>query len=203
MIAAIIVAAGRSSRMGVSKALLPHVEPRTTFVRYLINTMHQGGASPVLVVTRPADDELDREVSAAGGELVRNLQADAGQLSSLLAGLTRASADPRLTGVLLCPVDVPLVNSSTVMRLIALADQSTAVILRATHGGIHGHPVLFKREVFDELRATDSAAGARAVVRADPARVLDVEVDDPGVTIDVDTPADYERLFGRPAAVRR
>ena len=116
MIAAIILAAGRSSRMGVNKALLPHVEPPTTFVRYLINTMQQGGASPVLVVTRPADDQLDREVSAAGGELVRNLHADAGQLSSLLAGLTRASTDPRVTGVLLCPVDVPLVSSSTVMR---------------------------------------------------------------------------------------
>ena len=68
---------------------------------------------------------------------------------------------------------------------------------------MHGHPVLFKREVFAELRAADSAVGAKAVVRANAARVLDVEVDDPGVTIDVDTPADYERFFHRQAPLRR
>ena len=62
--------------------------------------------------------------------------------------------------------------------------------------------MLFKREVFDEL-AADSTLGAKAVVRADPVRVLDVDVDDPGVTIDVDTPADYERLFGCQAPLRR
>jgi CTP:molybdopterin cytidylyltransferase MocA len=56
--------------------------------------------------------------------------------------------------------------------------------------------VLFKREVFDGLRTADPRLGARAVVRADPARVLDVDVGDPGVIVDIDTPEDYARLFG-------
>ena len=203
MIAAIIVAAGRSTRMGISKPLLPHVDSRTTFVRYLINTVREGGAAPVLVVGRSEDHQLYREVLSAGGQLVPNPDADAGQLSSLLAGLNAASANVRVSGVLLCPVDVPLIRSSTVSRLIDLAGHETAAILRATHAGMHGHPVLFKREVFAELRAADSAVGAKAVVRANAARLLDVEVDDPGVTIDVDTPADYERFFHRPAPLKR
>jgi molybdenum cofactor cytidylyltransferase len=56
--------------------------------------------------------------------------------------------------------------------------------------------VLFKRAVFDELRAADPDVGARAVVRADRSRVRDVEVDDPGVALDIDTPDDYFRAFG-------
>jgi molybdenum cofactor cytidylyltransferase len=70
--------------------------------------------------------------------------------------------------------------------------------VRASYRGVHGHPVLFKRAVFDELRAADPHVGARAVVRADPARVRDVEVNDRGVTLDIDTPEDYFRAFGQP-----
>jgi len=57
--------------------------------------------------------------------------------------------------------------------------------------------VLFTRVVFDELRRADSSTGARSVVRADPGRVRDVEVGEAGVTIDIDTPDDYLRAFGR------
>jgi molybdenum cofactor cytidylyltransferase len=183
--------------MGMSKALLRHTDPETTFVSYLIHAVHQAGAS-AFVVGRPGDEQLYREVNAAGGVFVTNPGADAGQLSSLIAGLNAASVDPQVTGVLLAPVDVPLITPGTVARLIASAARSSAAIVRVTHSGRHGHPVLFKRELFDELRLADPSVGAKAVVRADPARVLDVDVDDPGVTLDVDTPADYERLFGRP-----
>ncbi|HXG55244.1 MAG TPA: hypothetical protein VNJ03_07665, partial [Vicinamibacterales bacterium] len=72
-----------------------------------------------------------------------------------------------------------------------------AAILRATHANRHGHPVLFMREVFEELRKADPSVGAKAILRSRPDRVLNVEVDEAGVIMDVDTPADYERLFGR------
>lgn len=62
--------------------------------------------------------------------------------------------------------------------------------------GRHGHPVLFGRALFDELRRADPDVGARAVVRAEPGRVLDVEIDAPGVLRDVDWPSDYAALFG-------
>ena len=197
MIVAIIVAAGRSSRMGTSKALLPHTDPRTTFVRYLIKTFKAGGVGDAFVVGRGDDPKLYGEVISAGGQFVANEDADAGQLSSVLAGLDRATADPRVAGALLAPVDVPMITPGTVARLIAAAADSDAAIVRAAYRGRHGHPVLFKRAVFRELHSADAHIGAKAVVRADPRRVLDVEVDDPGVTMDVDTPADYERLFGR------
>jgi molybdenum cofactor cytidylyltransferase len=72
---------------------------------------------------------------------------------------------------------------------------SSAPIVRAVHGGRHGHPVIFKRRVFDALRAADPSVGAKEVVRS--AGIEDVEVDDPGVLTDVDTPGDYVRVFGK------
>ena len=68
--------------------------------------------------------------------------------------------------------------------------------MRPSVGGRHGHPVVFARSMFDELRAADPAVGAKAVVRAHAANAIDVAVDDAGACQDIDTPEDYERLIG-------
>jgi molybdenum cofactor cytidylyltransferase len=115
-------------------------------------------------------------------------------LTSILAGLD--SLDAAVSAAVVMPVDVPMVSASTIRRLVEVASADGVSIARATYRGRHGHPVLFARAVFDELRRADPAVGARAAVRADPARVRDVDVDEPGVTIDIDTPDDYFRAFG-------
>jgi molybdenum cofactor cytidylyltransferase len=67
--------------------------------------------------------------------------------------------------------------------------------VRAVHAGRHGHPVLFGRAVFGELRHADPATGAKAVVRAHAADVLNVDVPDPGVLLDIDLPEDYDEMI--------
>jgi molybdenum cofactor cytidylyltransferase len=89
-------------------------------------------------------------------------------------------------------VDVPRVSAAAVRTLATRASESSAPILRAVHGGQHGHPVIFKRAVFEALHQADPSRGARDVLRAFP--VEDVEVGDAGVTEDVDTPEDYDRM---------
>ena len=199
MIAAVILAAGHSSRVGRSKALLPHRDGGTSLVRHAITQAKSAGLKTVIVVGREGDAELEREVAVAGGTFIANPEPDRGQLSSLLAALDALGSDELIVdGVLVLPVDVPLVSGGVLRAVVLAAEGTAAPIVRAAHHGVHGHPVVFKREIFDELRAADPALGAKAVVRADPARVVDVEVNDPAVLADVDTPADYERLFGRP-----
>ena len=195
MTAGVILAAGRSARMGRPKGLLRHVPTGDTFVSYLVGTARTVNLDPVFVVGRAADDALAAEVRRSGASLLVNGDPDRGQLSSILVGLDaaqRAGAD----ALVVMPVDVPLLTSAVLHAVIAAAATTDAAIVRACHRGRHGHPVLFKREVFDELRSADLSIGARAVVRADPRRVKDVEVDDPGVTFDIDTPDDYRRAFG-------
>lgn len=182
--------------MGRPKALLPHIDPTRTFLAHLIESARIADSAPVLVVGRRDDFLTHTAAVAAGGIFVPNDAADQGQLSSLIAGVNAAEAG-HADGVIVLPVDVPLVSAAVIRRLIELSSVSDALILRATHHGRHGHPVLFKNALFEELRTADPSIGAKAVVRRVPARVQDVEVEEPGVTVDVDTPEDYERVFGR------
>ena len=197
MVPAVILAAGRSLRMGRPKALLQCPGTSHTFVRQLAGALFDGGVTDVLVVGRPEDDELRAEVDALSvpARFVTNPDADLGQLSSLLAGL-RAADRPGVRGLLVAPVDVPLVCASTVTTLLTRFQSASAPIARAVHRGVHGHPVIFGRVVFAELGRADPEVGAKAVVRAHEASILNVEVDDPGVVRDVDTPQDYRRLMG-------
>jgi molybdenum cofactor cytidylyltransferase len=176
--------------MGRSKALL-QIGDRT-FVRRILDTLREAHIAEVVVVVRPGADEVAREIAAAGyGRAVENPAPDRGQLSSLLTGLDAvdtAAAD----GVLVTLVDVPLVTAPSVEVLVARAAASAAPIVRAVHNGRHGHPVIFGRAVFGALRQADPAAGAKAVLHA--YAVEDVEVDDPGVVRDFDTPSDYASL---------
>lgn len=195
---AIVLAAGSSSRMGRSKALLPCSPEGPTFVARIAGTLREAGIGDVLVVGRADDRVLQEHVQSFSppGTFVVNPDPARGQLSSLLAGLDAAhDAD----GVLVWPVDCPLVRAGTLTAILTRAAARGAPLARPVRGGRHGHPVFFHRAVFVDLRSADPEVGARAVVRARAGEVLDVEVNDPGILADIDTPADYDALMEGPS----
>ncbi len=179
------------------KALLACGAGGPTFVRRLAQAFCDGGLPEALVVGRPDDAALRAEVESLGvaARLVENANADAGQLSSLVAGL-QAADRPGIRAVLVAPVDSPLINAETVRAVVSAFDASHAPIVRARYHERNGHPVLFARALFHELRHADPAVGARAVLRAHAGQILNVDVEDPGVVTDVDTPDEYRRTFG-------
>ena len=198
MIPGLILAAGRSLRMGRSKALLQVPHTSKTFVAQIAATLLAGGVPDAIVVGRPDDEALRVEVERlqASVRFVENRAADlGGQLSSVIAGLNAAD-HPGTRAILVTPVDLPLITAPTVAALLTAFGEGTAPVVRATHRGRHGHPVVFGRAVFAALRHADPALGAKAVLREN--FVADVEVDDGGVLRDIDTPEDYERLLGNP-----
>jgi molybdenum cofactor cytidylyltransferase len=199
MIPGVILAAGWSSRMGTSKALLRAGPAGQTFLRQLAGALLSGGVADVLVVGRPEDEPLAREVAAlselgTAARFIVNPRAAEGQLSSMLAGLNAADK-PGVTGILVAPVDAPLIRSDTVSALLAVFRARGAPIVRATYRGRHGHPVIFGRAIFNELRRADPEIGAKMVVRAHQEMAVDVDLDDPAVLHDIDSPEDYERVF--------
>jgi molybdenum cofactor cytidylyltransferase len=198
VIAALILAAGRSSRMGRAKALLP-AGPGETFLSKLTRAMRDGGADYTLVIGRPEASDVRAEVEKPGGgaRFIVNPDPDRGQLSSLIAGLDAAS-DSGTQAVLVALVDMPLVRAETVARVLQVFAATGAPIVRASFEGRHGHPVVFARSLFDELRRADPAIGAKDVLRAHAHEIVDVAVADVGAVEDVDVPEDYVRVFGRP-----
>jgi len=195
-VAAIILAAGDSTRMGRPKALLADPDGRP-FVARLVRALAGAGCHPVVVVTGRDHDAI---AAALGDDrlpvdpvVVNNPAPARGQLSSLWVGLDAADAAV-VDAVLVTLVDVPLVRESTVRRVVEAWSRSRAPIVRPAIGDRHGHPVLFDRAVFGELRAAPPAEGAKAVIRADAGRIVDVPVDDEGCLVDVDTPEEYEAI---------
>ena len=197
VIAAVILAAGESSRMGRPKALLPDAEGRP-FVARLVRTFAAAGVPAVTVVTGSQHAAIASAISADGGaaiaSLVNNPNPQRGQLSSLWAGL-EASDRPEVDALLVTPVDIPLIDEATIRRVIHAWEQSRAPVVRPVVGVRHGHPVLFDRAVFDDLRRAPLDGGARTVVHAYADRVVNVSVDDTGCIADVDTPGEYEELM--------
>lgn len=195
-LAGVMLAAGASQRMGQPKAGL-RFEGKTFFARVL-EGLTAASLDPIVVVVGA------HRAAVTPGLLslytIVNRDPSRGQLSSLKLALRYLSTPGgSATGVVVALVDHPLVAGSTVAALVQAAQAADQPIIVPSYRGRRGHPVVFMRDVWDELLATPDGLGARAVVRRDPRRVCDVPVDDPGILVDVDTPADMEALATRTA----
>jgi molybdenum cofactor cytidylyltransferase len=195
VIPAIVLAAGRSTRMGRAKATLP-LDERDTFLSRIVRTFLSAGVDDVVVVVGHDAEAIVGSLAASGlrARVIVNEDYDRGQLSSLVAGLGVVDR-PGVTAVLVTLVDVPLVSTDTVRTVVERYRRTRAPIVRPTSGTRHGHPLLIDRSVFAELRAADPSAGAKPVVRAHATAAGDVEIADEGAFIDIDTEEDYLRLL--------
>jgi molybdenum cofactor cytidylyltransferase len=198
VVRAVILAAGASSRMGRPKAALPMRYGGDTFVSRVIRTCLASGLPDIVVVTGAHDDAVQRAMGRPHRAVrrVHNPAWQSGQLSSLLAGLGDRD-DPRLEALLLTLVDAPFITEDTYRRVLHTWRTTRAPIVRPARGDVHGHPVVFDQAVFEELRRADPNVGAKAVVRARAADIVNVAVEDEGAFVDVDTADDYESSLER------
>ncbi len=186
--AGVVLAAGASRRMGRAKALL-QLGPQS-FIEHLTGALRAGGCAPVMAVVSEPLRERVAGLLDAGVRLVVNPHPERGQISSLRCALD-ALADDR--GLLVVLVDQGCIQAATVAAVRrALARAPLAVARRA---GRPGHPTAFGAAIHDRLRGPEADNGARALVEALAAtgRVAWVEVDDPGVTRNLNTPNELAR----------
>jgi nicotine blue oxidoreductase len=192
MIAGIVLAGGASRRMAQAKALLKAGEE--TFLERAIRILRAGGCEEVVVVLNEPDAQVSDLTSGAGGLSAPGAGSHSEQIDSLRAGLRALPREAE--AVVVMPVDHPLVRPTTVALLIGAYRSARPAIVRAVYRGRHGHPVLFASSIFEELLHGPRSEGARSVIRAHQESTAEVEVDDRGVVIDVDTPEDYEKYIG-------
>jgi molybdenum cofactor cytidylyltransferase len=193
VIPAIVLAAGRSSRMGRAKATLPLGES-DTFLTRIVRTLLDAGVDDVVVVVGHEAEAIVSSFAASGlpARFAVNPEYDRGQLSSLIVGLGIVDR-PGIVAALVTLVDVPLVSAATVRAVIDCYRRTRAPVVRPTSGARHGHPLLIDRALFNELRAADPAGGAKSIVRAHATAAGDLAVDDEGAFTDIDTVEDYRR----------
>ncbi len=191
MIAAIIPAAGRSSRMGSPKAVLRLGE--TTFLGAILEAARRVGLDPRIVVLAEGDDKPLQGIDLGDVTVTRTHNLAAGPIGSIQAALAAVANQP-VEAALVWHVDRPHVRAATVAKLVRRFRRGDCPIVVPSYGGRRGHPVIFGRAVFGELLQVPSGEGARAVVRRSADRVAVVPVDDPAVLESIDTREAYEAL---------
>jgi len=207
MLAAVILAAGESSRMGTPKALLPFptAEKETadfaevsnshgvakTFLGHLLEVSKHPQIGVRRVVVGGHAEAIRAAFPQLGAELVLNQNWQRGQLSSLKAAIYSLSG-AKVSGATVFLVDHPLVTRRLVDTLIRKFQESGAPVVVPTCGERRGHPVIFSAAVFPELLGAPEDIGARAVVRAHAGEVTHVETDEEGILLNLNTPESLE-----------
>lgn len=189
MIAAVVLAAGLSRRMGQAKLLMP-VGGRA-IVRYVVESVLAGGVDSVWVVTGPDVERIEAALAGLEVQIAVNPAPEEGQAGSLRAGI--AALPTSVEAVLIALGDQPSLAPAIIPALLAARRTSPKLIVAPRYRDGQGNPVLFKREIFPELLRLTGDQGARPILQKEPARVEWVELDLP-MPPDVDTLDDYEKI---------
>jgi molybdenum cofactor cytidylyltransferase len=186
-VAAILLAAGKSRRMGCCKQMLPLGERKV--IDRCLDALVAGGADEVVVVVSEEGQDVAEAVRAYPARFVINTAVDGDMASSVRVG--RDALTTAASGVIVLPGDYPLVSAGTISSLIEEHAASPDSIVIPCHDGRRGHPLLFPRTIMNGLT---KSLTLRDLVRGNPDRISCVNVADPGVLYDMDTPEDYQRI---------
>lgn len=189
--AAIVLAAGRSSRMGSHKLLLPL--GGRPLVQRAVGAALASQAHPVLVVLGYAAEQVRAALPGGRYSIIENPRYADGMATSLRAGI--AALQEEVMGVVVLLADQPLLTSAHVNLLLAAAETSPGTPVAASFGGRRGNPVYFPRALFHELAAVEGDEGGRSVLARHLSELRLVELEPVEAALDVDQPGEYEALL--------
>lgn len=189
MICAIVLAAGRSSRMGVQKLLLPFGE--RSVITHIVDQLLAISIDRVHVVVGYQVERIRRELSDRPVSIVENTQYEDGMLSSVRTGLR--SVPQQCQAVMVALGDQPSISSELVKQMLQAFATSNKSILVPLYKGKRGHPILFSTIYRDDILAHYDDTGLRGLLIAQPDSVFELPVTTPTVLSDMDVPEDYRR----------
>jgi len=189
-VAAVILAAGRSNRMGAFKPLLPF--GKQTVIESTINYLRQGGVETIVVVLGHRAEEVQAQINHLKVVCALNRDPESEMNASIAVGVGTLPADAKAT--LIAPADHPGVPSMVVSEVIEAWQHGAALVI-PTWQNRGGHPVLVDLRYREELQNLDPNRGLRALFEAHPDKVQRLPVDSPYVARDMDTWDDYAALY--------
>lgn len=187
MIWAVVLAAGRSRRMGTQKLLLPF--GGITIVESVVGAALEASLQGVVVVLGADEERVRAKLAPSAVTFAVNEDWERGMFSSVRAGFE--ALPEKATAAVVMLGDQPFVKPETIDELVARHRETRRGIVLPAHDGQRGHPVLIDTKFKGEILALGPEATLRDVVRAHADDVLEVEIDDPDVLRDIDTPEDY------------
>ena len=189
-VAAIILAAGRSTRMGGPNKLLAELAGKK-LVRIAAEQALASKASEVIVVTGHQAELVEQALVGLKVKFVRNPDFAGGLASSVKAGI--AAVADNADGAIVCLGDMPLIDAALIDRLIeAFAPDRGHLITVPVAEGRRGNPVLWSRRFFKELMTLDGDTGARHLITKHTEAVSEVPVEGDSAFLDIDTPQGLE-----------
>ena len=195
MIVAVVLSAGESSRMGRPKALLP-IDGQT-FIERIVAALKQPKVGRIIVILGHNARELQSKISHLPVEILINTDYKLGQLSSLQLAVRYLQPDLDCDGMLVHLVDHPYLAPALVEEMIRRFYETKKRIIVPKFHGKRGHPVIFSNALFDEILSAPMEEGAKAVVNAHRAETLEIETEEEGIAVDIDTPELYQQHVRR------
>ena len=194
-IGALLLAAGRSRRMGGPNKLLAEVDG-TPMVAHVARRLLASRARPIVAVLGNQADEVEAALGKLPVEKIRNPEFAGGLSTSLKRGI--AALPPDLDGALICLGDMPLVTGRHLDRLIAAFNplEGRAIIV-PTRRGKRGNPVLWSKRFFPEMAELAGDVGAKHLIGEHAELVREIEMDDDAILVDIDTPEALDALRQR------
>ena len=192
MIGGIILSAGESKRMGEPKALLKI--GKTIFVNHIIEVLCGANIKEIVTVLGHNYKQILENINRDNTEIVINYNYKEGQLSSLISGL-EFFQEKDVEGVIVCLVDHPLLSENLVKSMVDAFKMSGKKIVVPVYRGKRGHPVIFSRSIFEQIRNASPEVGAREVLWKNKNDVFELETDDESVLIGINTPEDYKKFI--------
>jgi len=190
-LAVAILSGGESRRMGTPKALLPY--HGKTFVEQLLEVTRHPRVGMRRIVLGAHVEEIRKVLGDDAANVVVNQDWQKGQLSSIQAAIRSLPAGGT-EGLILCPVDHPIIPAALVAKLIEAFDASEKAIVLPTYRGKRGHPVIFRATLYDELLAASAQVGARQVVWAHAPEVVEVATEEEGVVLNLNDPETLRKV---------
>jgi len=185
---ALILAAGRSSRMGSLKPLLPLGDH--TLIERAVQLFRGIGISRIVVVLGHEKEKILPVMDRLGVEPVINPRSNEGMFSSIQAGVRRL--DHSCRAFFLLPADIPLVGVGTLQALWEAFQIGDAKVCRPVFQGRHGHPPLISSELIPAICDFGGQGGLRTLLARYRNLTREIEVNDPGILLDLNTREDYE-----------
>ena len=189
-LAGLILAAGKSERMGGPKPLLRIFGK--TFLENILDEALRSNLSDVKTILGYGADLILERLPQIRERVILNPDYESGQLSSIQTGI-RSLEESNAEGVMLFLIDHPFVSRDLINTLIDCFSRWSNPIVIPSFQNRRGHPMIFGSEVFEDIMNAPLDQGAVAVVRKRQNRILHVQVDEPGILVDLDTPEAYQQ----------